>query len=89
VQTLNELYRSLAKKYHPDTVSSEEDKALFEELMVEINIARERGDLDTCRGMLRSTPSSDFTSNDFPWTFSMFWRSRTPIFFGQQGGAEK
>jgi len=56
VQTLNELYRSLAKKYHPDTVSSEEDKALFEELMVEINIARERGDLDTLQGIEKLGP---------------------------------
>jgi hypothetical protein len=47
MQTLNDLYRNLAKKYHPDTVSSAEDKALFEELMVAINLAREQGDLDT------------------------------------------
>jgi len=51
MQTLNDLYRSLAKKYHPDTASSAEEKALFAELMVEINLARERGDLETLQGI--------------------------------------
>lgn len=51
METINDLYRRLAIKYHPDTLPSVEDKALFEELMVEINIARDRGDLSTLQGI--------------------------------------
>lgn len=56
METLNELYRSLAKKYHPDTVSSKEHMLLYEEMMVEINAAREQGDLNTLRGIEKLGP---------------------------------
>lgn len=56
METLNELYRSLAKKYHPDTVSSRDQKLLCEEMMVEINAARANGDLNTLRGIEKLGP---------------------------------
>lgn len=49
LQRLKELYRILAKIYHPDRAINEEERRRFTNLMAEINQAYEKGDLEALR----------------------------------------
>lgn len=53
---LKKLYRSLARMYHPDFASDEEDRERRTQLMTIINEAYEKGDLQTLQLLQREKP---------------------------------
>jgi ABC-type phosphate transport system auxiliary subunit len=56
-QTLKDLYRTVAKRLHPDLARDETDRAIRERLMTEANLAYERGDEARLREILEEYDS--------------------------------
>jgi ABC-type phosphate transport system auxiliary subunit len=57
-QTLKDLYRTAAKRLHPDLARDETDRAIRERLMTEANLAYERGDEARLREILEEYDSN-------------------------------
>ena len=55
-QSAKELYRLLAKRYHPDLVTDPDTRNLRTEMMVEINMAYQSQDLSALRALLQREP---------------------------------
>jgi hypothetical protein len=55
---IDRLYKEVAKHVHPDLTDDEADRALRTRLMAEANLARERGDADALRTILKEYKSS-------------------------------
>jgi hypothetical protein len=57
-QTLKDLYRTVAKRLHPDLARDEMDRVIRERLMTEANLAYERGDEAKLREILEEYDSN-------------------------------
>lgn len=57
-QTLKDLYRTVAKRLHPDLSRDETDRVVRERLMTEANLAYERGDEAKLREILEEYDSN-------------------------------
>jgi hypothetical protein len=60
-QTLRDLYKTAAKRLHPDLARDEADRKIRERLMTEANLAYERGDEARLRAILDEYESSPDT----------------------------
>lgn len=60
-QTLRDLYKTAAKRLHPDLARDEADRKIRERLMTEANLAYERGDEARLRAILEEYDSSPDT----------------------------
>ncbi|MCW5876430.1 MAG: hypothetical protein KIS85_06065 [Anaerolineales bacterium] len=58
---LRELFRQLAKRYHPDLAASEAEKKEHEEVMAQINQAYMNKDLETLQALDKSHPAGATT----------------------------
>jgi hypothetical protein len=56
--SLKRLYREVARKVHPDLATDEEDRSKREQLMVEANMAYQRGDAESLKRILERYESS-------------------------------
>jgi hypothetical protein len=57
-QTLKDLYRTVAKRLHPDLARDETDRVIHERLMTEANLAYEKGDEAKLREILEEYDSN-------------------------------
>jgi len=57
-QTLKDLYRTVAKRLHPDLARDETDRVIRERLMTEANLAYEKGDEGKLREILEEYDSN-------------------------------
>jgi hypothetical protein len=57
-QTLKDLYRTVAKRLHPDLARDEADRVIRERLMTEANLAYEKGDEARLREILEEYDSN-------------------------------
>jgi uncharacterized coiled-coil DUF342 family protein len=57
-QTLKDLYRTVAKRLHPDLARDETDRVIRERLMTEANLAYEKGDEAKLREILEEYDSN-------------------------------
>ena len=63
-KTTKELYRTLVKKYHPDLVNDPDAQALRTEIMIEINEAYQRQDVNALEELLNRPPIMDPEDED-------------------------
>jgi len=63
--TAKELYRLLAKRYHPDLVTDPDTRVARTDMMVEINQAYQRQDLAALRDLLQREPMPEPTQESF------------------------